>query len=84
MSLNENEYRGTHGNLRLGRVCKTKQGQRSWNQESPGFSRGECQETGSNKKDRYSSLSYGVYLAALLERDLVSNTSDYEYNVYIN
>ena len=41
-------------------------------------------ETGSNKKDRYSSLSYGVYLAALLERDLVSNTSDYEYNVYIN
>ena len=44
MSLNENEYRGTHGNLRLGRVRKTKQGQRSSNQESPGFSRGECQE----------------------------------------
>ena len=43
MSLNENEYRGTHGNLRLGRACKTEQGQRSLNQESPGFSRGECQ-----------------------------------------
>ena len=43
MSLNENEYRGTHGNLRLGRACKTEQGQRSSNQESPGFSRGECQ-----------------------------------------
>ena len=26
MSLNENEYRGTHGNLRLGRVCKTNGG----------------------------------------------------------
>ena len=43
MSLNENKYRRTCGNLRLGRVCKTKQGQRSLNQESPGFSRGECQ-----------------------------------------
>ena len=43
MSLNENEYRGMHGNLRLGRVCKTKQGQCSLNQESPGFSRGEYQ-----------------------------------------
>jgi hypothetical protein len=41
-------------------------------------------ETGTNKKDRYSSLSYGVYLASLLERDLVSNTSDYEYSVFIN
>ncbi|MDD4280230.1 MAG: hypothetical protein PHX74_10920, partial [Candidatus Sumerlaeales bacterium] len=41
-------------------------------------------ETGSNRKDRYSSLSYGVYLAYLLERDLVSNTGDYEYGVYIN
>ena len=84
MSHNDKEYRGTHGNLRLGRAYKTKQGQRSWNQESPVFSRGECQETGSNKKDRYSSLSYGVYLASLLERDLVSNTGDYEYGVYIN
>ena len=43
MSLNENEYRGTHGNLRLGRAYKTKQGQRSLNQESTGFSCGECQ-----------------------------------------
>jgi hypothetical protein len=41
-------------------------------------------ETGGNKKDRYSSLSYGVYLASLLERDLVSNTSDYEYTALIN
>lgn len=41
-------------------------------------------ETGGMKKDRYSSLSYGVYLASLLERDLVSNTSDYEYEVFIN
>ena len=45
MLLNENEYRGTHGNLRLGRAYKTEQGQRSLNQESPGFSRGECQDT---------------------------------------
>ena len=43
MSHNENEYRGTHGNLRLGRACKAEQGQRSSNQESPSFSRGECQ-----------------------------------------
>lgn len=41
-------------------------------------------EVGGNKKDRYSSLSYGVYLASLLERDLVSNTSDYEYFALIN
>jgi hypothetical protein len=41
-------------------------------------------ETGQNKKDRYSSLSYGVYLASLLERDLVSNTGDYEYRTFIN
>ena len=41
-------------------------------------------ETGSAKKDRYSSLSYGVYLASLLERDLISNTSDYDAKVFIN
>lgn len=41
-------------------------------------------ESGGSKKDRYSSLSYGVYLASLLERDLVSNTSEYEYGVFIN
>jgi len=41
-------------------------------------------ETGSNHKDRYTSVSYGSYLASLLERDLVSQTDEYEYDVFIN
>ena len=41
------KYRGTHGNLRLGRACKTYRPraymQCSGNQESPAFRHGECQ-----------------------------------------
>ena len=41
-------------------------------------------EKGTNRKDRYTSLSYGNYFASLLEQDLLSNSSDYEYEVFIN
>lgn len=41
-------------------------------------------ESGANKKDRYTSVSYGSYMASLLERDLVSQNEDYEYGVFIN
>lgn len=37
-------------------------------------------EKGANTKDRYVSLAYGSYFASLLEQELFSNKSDYEYN----
>lgn len=36
-------------------------------------------EQGNNRKDRYTSLSYGNYFASLLEQDLLSESSDYDY-----
>lgn len=36
-------------------------------------------EKGSNKKDRYTSVSYGSYFLDQLELDLLSNNSDYDY-----
>lgn len=41
-------------------------------------------EVGSNTKDRYTSVSYGSYFASLLEHDLLSDSSDYEYSTLIN
>lgn len=41
-------------------------------------------EQGSNCKDRYTSVSYGVYFASLLEQDLLSDNSDYEVCTFIN
>lgn len=41
-------------------------------------------ETGSNTKDRYISLAYNSYFIGLLEQDLLSNSSDYDYCVLIN
>lgn len=37
-------------------------------------------ETGSNTKDRYVSLAYGSYYIGLLEQDLLSDSSDYDYD----
>ena len=37
-------------------------------------------EAGYNTKDRYISLAYGSYYASLLEQDLFSDTSDYDYD----
>lgn len=37
-------------------------------------------ETGSNTKDRYVSLAYGSYFIGLLEQDLLSDDSDYDYD----
>ena len=36
-------------------------------------------EQGANRKDRYTSVSYGVHFASLLEQDLLSQSSDYDY-----
>ena len=41
-------------------------------------------EQGSNRKDRYTSCSYGSYFASLLEKDLISRNDDYEYTVLVN
>lgn len=41
-------------------------------------------EQGNNRKDRYSSASYGNYFISLLERDLVNKDNEYEYSVLIN
>lgn len=41
-------------------------------------------EQGNNRKDRYTSCSYGSYFASLLERDLLSQNDEYEYSVFIN
>lgn len=41
-------------------------------------------ETGSNTKDRYVSLAYNSYFIGLLEQDLLSDNSDYEYATLIN
>ena len=41
-------------------------------------------EKGSNRKDRYTSVSYGNYFASLLEQDLLSSNSSYEFHTFIN
>lgn len=41
-------------------------------------------EQGNNRKDRYTSCSYGSYFASLLEKDLISNNEEYEFSVFIN
>lgn len=41
-------------------------------------------EQGSNRKDRYTSCSYGSYFASLLEKDLISKNDDYEFVTFIN
>ena len=41
-------------------------------------------EHGGNRKDRYSSASYGNYFLDQLELDLLSDSSDYEFCTFIN
>jgi len=41
-------------------------------------------EQGKNRKDRYTSCSYGNYFASLLEKDLISHNEDYEFSTFIN
>lgn len=41
-------------------------------------------EKGSNRKDRYTSCSYGNYFADLLEQDFLSGSGEYEYETFIN
>lgn len=41
-------------------------------------------EQGSNRKDRYTSVSYGSWFASQLEKDLISQNEDYEYSTIIN
>lgn len=41
-------------------------------------------ETGSNRKDRYTSVSYGAYFASELAKDLLAENEEYEYSVFIN
>lgn len=41
-------------------------------------------ERGNNRKDRYTSVSYGNYFYEELEKDLTSQSEDYEYVTFIN
>jgi hypothetical protein len=41
-------------------------------------------EQGSNRKDRYSSVSYGSMFATLLEKDLFNQSDDYDYVTLVN
>ena len=41
-------------------------------------------EYGNNRKDRYTSVSYGSWFGSLLEKDLLSRNDDYEFSVFIN
>lgn len=41
-------------------------------------------EQGNNRKDRYTSVSYGNHFANLLEKDLISTNSDYDFAVFVN
>lgn len=41
-------------------------------------------EYGNNRKDRYTSISYGSWFASALEKDLISVNDDYEFSVFIN
>ena len=41
-------------------------------------------ETGTNTKDRYVSLAYGNYYIGLLEKDLMSDDEEHEYQCLIN
>lgn len=44
----------------------------------------KIQEKGNNRKDRYTSCSYGSHFIDQLELDLLGSSSDYEYSVLIN
>ena len=41
-------------------------------------------EQGANRKDRYTSVSYGSYFIDQLELDLLGSSSDYDYVTLIN
>ena len=41
-------------------------------------------EQGDNRKDRYTSCSYGNYFASIKEREDVNSGDDYEYSVLVN
>ena len=41
-------------------------------------------EQGTNRKDRYTSISYGSWFASQLEKDLISSSEDYEYGIFVN
>jgi len=44
----------------------------------------KIQERGKNRKDRYTSCSYGSYFIDQLELDILGSSSDYDYAVLIN
>lgn len=41
-------------------------------------------EQGNNRKDRYTSCSYGSWFGSMLEKDLLSRNDDYEFVTFIN
>lgn len=41
-------------------------------------------EAGNNRKDRYTSVSYGSWFASMLEKDIISRSEEYEFLTLIN
>jgi len=41
-------------------------------------------EQGNNRKDRYTSVSYGSYFATKLEKDLTTKSEEYDYDVFVD
>lgn len=41
-------------------------------------------ETAGNRKDRYTSVSYGSYFAGKLEKDMLANSEEYAFATFIN
>ena len=44
----------------------------------------KVEEKGKKRKDRYTSVAYGNYFASMLEQDLLSDSSEYEYLTIID
>lgn len=41
-------------------------------------------EQGGNRKDRYTSVSYGIHFATQLEQDLLSDSYDHDFQTFVN
>lgn len=44
----------------------------------------KIQEKGKNRKDRYTSCSYGSYFIDQLELDMLNTSSDYDFGIFVN
>ena len=53
-------------------------------EKSPQTGAVKIYEQGGNRKDRYTSCSYGGYFFDQLELDLLTESEEYEFGIFIN